>query len=87
LARDRILALLNEEIDRRQDDRNALSAEQRAARETELIAALYSNAVAEEDLLALAAEQGTEIARRADVASDPRALLGISSDAPWDVQP
>lgn len=80
LHRDALIAAIEREIDAAGDDENALSNEQRAAKLRELAAKLFEAECVEEAIIDAAARDGLAIARRPDC--DPRAVLGLSIDAP-----
>jgi hypothetical protein len=75
LHRDALLERLEQEIDDCADDAAAISAADRSAKETGLLAALLEQERIEELLIELAASEGRDIIRRDD--ADPRAVLGV----------
>jgi hypothetical protein len=76
LFRDQMIGAIETEIDARSDDAHALTGQQRAARERELLASLLQVEREEEHLIALANAAGGNVLRRPG--ADPMAVLGIA---------
>jgi hypothetical protein len=80
LHRDALVAALEREIDELADDSAALTDEERATRESELLADLLRAERLEELLVVAAENEGREVMRRPN--ADPRAVLNLSSALP-----
>lgn len=76
---DQIVKAIGAEIDRRSNDTEALSTEQRQHSVTQLKAEILAIERQEEAVITAASERGAKIIRR--VEADPRAVLGLADEA------
>jgi hypothetical protein len=75
--RDQLIAAVEQEIDKRADDKAALTDEQRAGRLAELSGAILQSERVE---VALIEQAGGDVTYRRD--TDPRALFGLAGNLP-----
>jgi hypothetical protein len=80
LDRDAMVARLDAEIDSCSDDSEALTAEQRATKTSEVLSDMLAGEREEEVLIERMEASGSSFLRRTD--ADPRAVLGLSSEMP-----